>query len=50
LQTCRKDPGINEMKYYFEGCYTKIVKTIEDNQNIVSGVAIGVVVVMVSCC
>eukprot|EP00092_Neocalanus_flemingeri_P011954 GFUD01012887.1.p1 GENE.GFUD01012887.1~~GFUD01012887.1.p1 ORF type:complete len:273 (-),score=76.54 GFUD01012887.1:201-1019(-) len=32
--------------YYFEGCYTKIKSTIEDNQNMVVGVAIGVVVVM----
>merc|ERR1712113_1354066 len=32
--------------YAFEGCFTKIVDTIEENQGIVSGVAIGVVAVM----
>ena len=35
------------LRYAFEGCFTKIVTTIEDNQGIVSGVAIGVVAVMV---
>jgi len=32
--------------YYFEGCYTKIERTITDNQDIVVGVAIAIVVVM----
>merc|ERR1712215_188366 len=32
--------------YYFRGCYTMIKDKIDDNQNIVVGVAIGVVVVM----
>jgi len=32
--------------YYFRGCYTMIKDKIEDNQNVVVGVAIGVVVVM----
>jgi len=44
---CRKASAEAESKtYYFEGCYTKIKRQIEDNQNKVVGVAIGVVVVM----
>jgi len=39
-------PWDTDYKYAFEGCFTKIVTTIEDNQGIVSGVAIGVVAVM----
>jgi len=53
LEVCRKatlptgPPGEPwDTKYAFEGCFTKIVTTIEDNQGIVSGVAIGVVAVM----
>lgn len=46
VTACRNNNGFNEAKYYFEGCFTKIVNAIEDNQSIVSGVAIGVVVVM----
>ena len=38
---------ITLFRYAFEGCFTKIVDTIEENQGIVSGVAIGVVAVMV---
>jgi len=46
-EQCRKDPsGAASQTYYFEGCYTKIRSKIEDNQNMVVGVAIGVVVVM----
>jgi len=33
-------------KYYFEGCYTAMKNQVEDNQNILVGVAIGVVVLM----
>jgi len=32
--------------YYFEGCYTKMKEQVEENQNVLVGVAIGVVVVM----
>jgi len=51
IQTCRTTsipqfPWDADYKYAFEGCFTKIVTTIEDNQGIVSGVAIGVVAVM----
>jgi len=48
LEACRKvTPAAPwDDKYAFEGCFTKIVATIEDNQGIVSGVAIGVVAVM----
>jgi len=38
--------GADSQTYYFEGCYTIIKNEIEENQNIVIGVAIGVVVVM----
>jgi len=44
---CRElphDPA--NSKYYFRGCYTMIKDKIEENQNAVVGVAIGVVVVM----
>jgi len=45
--TCRQSTeGPDSTKYYFEGCFTKIKSKIEDNQNTVVGVAIGVVVVM----
>merc|ERR1711936_206350 len=44
---CRKSSeGPASETYYFEGCYSKIKRQIEDNQNKVVGVAIGVVVVM----
>jgi len=47
MQACREStepsPGV---KYYFEGCYTAIKNQVEDNQNILVGVAIGVVVLM----
>jgi len=52
MQACRTTPipagtpWDTDYKYAFEGCFTKIVTTIEDNQGIVSGVAIGVVAVM----
>ena len=47
--TCRESTEDQaSTKYYFEGCFTKIKSKIEDNQNTVVGVAIGVVVVMVS--
>jgi len=44
--TCRESNDKTSAMYRFEGCYTKIVNKIEDNQDIVVGVAIGVVVVM----
>merc|ERR1712183_1109694 len=41
--TCRRSKeGPDSTKYYFEGCFTKIKSKIEDNQNTVVGVAIGV--------
>jgi hypothetical protein len=46
VQTCRRDNGMDETKYHFEGCYTNIVNTIKENQKLVSGVGIGVLVVM----
>ena len=48
-QDCRSSAAtFPSTKYAFEGCYTSFVNTITDNQQIVVGVAIGVVVVMVS--
>jgi len=47
VKACRESldsaPGA---KYYFEGCYTAMKNQVEDNQNILVGVAIGVVVLM----
>jgi len=43
-QACRESN--DEKTYYFNGCYTIIENTITENQDIVVGVAIGVVVVM----
>jgi len=48
-EACRKTTPTGptwDDTYAFEGCFTKIVDTIEENQGIVSGVAIGVVAVM----
>merc|ERR1712059_110527 len=43
-EACRKaDASVANTMYNFEGCYTKIEKTIVDNQDIVVGVAIAVV-------
>jgi len=44
-ETCRKAQATDKV-YHFEGCYTKIENKIVDNQDIVVGVAIAVVVVM----
>jgi len=45
--TCRKSTeGPTSAAYYFNGCYTMIKDEIEENQNLVVGVAIGVVAVM----
>lgn len=47
VTACRSSAAIfPSTKYAFEGCYTSFVNTITDNQQIVVGVAIGVVVVM----
>lgn len=49
IDVCRESdeaPSVPNPTYNFEGCYTKIEKTIVDNQDIVVGVAIAVVVVM----
>jgi len=44
---CRQSGEDSQSKtYYFEGCYTAMKNQVEDNQNILVGVAIGVVVVM----
>jgi len=43
LQSTEAAPGT---KYYFEGCYTAMKNQVKDNQNILVGVAIGVVVLM----
>jgi len=44
---CRKSTeGPTSEVYYFKGCYTMIKDKIEENQNLVVGVAIGVVAVM----
>jgi len=44
---CRELPaGEGSEEFYFAGCYTMFKDKIEDNQNVVVGVAIGVVVVM----
>jgi len=46
-KACRESTeGPNSNNYYFEGCYTAMKKQVEDNQNVLVGVAIGVVVVM----
>lgn len=44
VQACRE--STDKAIYYFNGCYTSIENTITENQDIVVGVAIGVVVVM----
>jgi len=45
--SCRKAPAdANDSTYYFRGCYTMIKEEIENHQNIVVGIAIGVVVIM----
>jgi len=46
-ETCRRseDQATSET-YYFKGCYTAIKDQVKDQQSIVVGVAIGVVVVM----
>jgi len=45
--TCRALPGNpSNNEYYFRGCYTMIKDKIEEHQNVVVGVAIGVVVIM----
>lgn len=47
VKDCRSSAmTLPSTKYAFEGCYTSFVSTITDNQQIVVGVAIGVVVVM----
>jgi len=47
VRDCKKsDAAGNDSIYKFNGCFTKIKDKIEDNQDIVVGVAIGVVVVM----
>jgi len=47
VKDCRSSAAtFPSTKYAFEGCYTSFVNTITDNQQIVVGVAIGVVVVM----
>jgi len=45
---CRvnREEGPDSTTYYFEGCYTAMKKQVEENQNVLVGVAIGVVVVM----
>jgi len=44
---CRKSlDGPQSATYYFEGCYTAMKRQVEENQNVLVGVAIGVVVVM----
>jgi len=46
-RACRESTdGSDSKTYYFEGCYTAMKKQVEDNQNVLVGVAIGVVVVM----
>jgi len=46
-EACRQLPhNAGDSVYYFRGCYTMIKDKIEENQNAVVGVAIGVVVVM----
>jgi len=49
VEECRKSTEASDAvdpKYYFEGCYDKIEKTITDNQDVVVGVAIAIVIVM----
>jgi len=44
VEACQKSTDTDT--YYFNGCYTSIENTITENQDIVVGVAIGVVVIM----
>ena len=47
-QACRLSPdGPNSVTFYFRGCWTIFVEKIDNNINIVVGVAIGVIVLMV---
>jgi len=49
IEECRKSveaPDAQNAKYYFEGCYTAMKNQVKENQNILVGVAIGVVVLM----
>ena len=47
-QVCRLSPdGPNSVTFYFRGCWTIFVEKIDNNINIVVGVAIGVIVLMV---
>jgi len=47
IKECRESPESADSKiYYFEGCYTAMKNQVKDNQNILVGVAIGVVVLM----
>jgi len=46
-KVCREAPlDKDSTDYYFEGCYSKMKDLVEENQEIVVGVAIGVVVFM----
>jgi len=45
-KACRESIYIVGTNYNFEGCYTVMEKQVEDNKNILVGVAIGVVVLM----
>merc|ERR1711936_502918 len=47
IEECRQNiDGPDSTSYYFEGCYTAITDEVKENQNVLVGVAIGVVVVM----
>jgi len=47
IGACRRDnTGPDSETYYFKGCWTSLKDQVEDQQSIVVGVAIGVVVVM----
>lgn len=47
IEECRQNiDGPDSTSYYFEGCYTAITNQVKENQNVLVGVAIGVVVVM----
>jgi len=47
LEDCRKSTELNtSTKYYFEGCYTAMENAVTENQEVLVGIAIGVVVSM----
>ena len=47
ITACQKDPG-NKEKYDFKGCFTKLKDSVKNHKSKILGVAITILVVMVS--